>query len=57
MRRVRQRQRDGTLMITLAITPQQTRKLQALNLLDVCDLENHVRIAEAVSAALDDIEP
>jgi hypothetical protein len=57
MRRVRQRQRDGTLMITLAITPQQTRKLQALNLLDVCDLENRVRIAEAVSAALDDIEP
>jgi hypothetical protein len=56
MRRHRRRERDGTLMITVAITPAQTAKLAALRYLGEGELESRGRIAEAIGAVLDAIE-
>jgi hypothetical protein len=56
MRRHRRRERDGTLMITIAVTPAQTAKLAALHYLAECELEDRPRIAEAIGALIDGVE-
>ena len=55
-RRHRRRERNGTLMITLPITPEQVGKLAALRYLAKSELEDRARIAEAIGALLDGIE-
>ena len=55
-RRYRQRTRDGTLMITVSITPAQTAKLAALRYLADGELESRRHIAAAIAAVLDAID-
>jgi hypothetical protein len=55
MRRHRQRERNGVVVVTLAVTPEQTAKLAALHYLGESELENRKRIAAAIAAALDGI--
>jgi hypothetical protein len=56
MRRHRRRERNGVLMVTLPVTPEQTAKLAALRYLGECELENRARIAAAIGALIDGVE-
>jgi hypothetical protein len=55
-RRFRRRQRNGTLMIAVALEPRQVAKLAALRYLGECELEDRKRIAAALVALIDAIE-
>ena len=55
-RRHRKRERDGVIMVTLPITPEQTAKLAALHYIAESELEDRARIAEAIGALIDRIE-
>ena len=54
-RRHRRRERQGVIMATIAITPEQTAKLAKLDYLDDVELENRHAIARAIAELLDSI--
>jgi hypothetical protein len=55
VRRHRQRQRDGRLVVTVELTPQMTDTLCRLRYLDTHELEDRARIAQAIRALLGSI--
>jgi len=55
-RRYRQRQRDGVLMVTIAVTVEEVSKLAALRYLSESELEDRTKIAAAIGALIDAIE-
>jgi hypothetical protein len=56
MRRLRQREKAGTLMVTVALTPAHTVKLHRLQYLRDSELEDRRAIAAAIIALLDSIK-
>jgi hypothetical protein len=55
-RRHRKRERDGVIMVTLPVTPEQSAKLHAPRYLADCELEDRARIAAAITGMLDGIK-
>ena len=55
-RRYRQRQRDGVLMVTIAVTVEEVSKLAALGISPKSELEDRTKIAAAIGALIDAIE-
>jgi hypothetical protein len=55
MRRYRQRQAAGDLVVTRRFTPAETAKLHRLGYLRECELEDRAAICEAVTALIADV--
>jgi hypothetical protein len=55
-RRHRKREKDGVIMVTLPVTPEQSAKLAALHYLTESELEDRARIGEAIGRMIDGIE-
>jgi hypothetical protein len=56
MRRHRRRERDGVIMVTIAVTPEQVAKLHALHYIGESGLEDRAAISAAIGALIDGIE-
>jgi hypothetical protein len=56
MRRLRQREREGVLRVTVFVTPAHTAKLEALRYLRAAEVEDRRAVAAALLALLDAIE-
>jgi hypothetical protein len=54
-RRYRRRQRNGELLVTVALSPEETDKLCRLRCLDLDKLEDRAAIAEAIHLLLTNI--